>query len=414
MKSWNMNKIRYIWLLIVVLCAGSVFNACNDDPDKYKIAGGVPEVYYVRVTDSASADSLLVEAYMDNTICIVGNNLRSVYKLYFNDQEAILNTSFITDNTLIVAVPKEIPEVVTNKMYLITKKNDTVTYDFGVQVPEPVVASISCEYAHDGDIAILYGDYLIDDPDIPLTISMAGDIPVTEILSIEKTQVSFRIPEGSEKGYISVTTLYGTSRSKFQFRDDRGMILDWDNLNADGGWRSGNLDDTDPEGISGLYVRFQGFMSGDSGNTWDEDAFCFNLWGVSNGRPEGDLFDTSDLNNMLLKFEVNVVENWSSGALQMIFTPWDLSNSNGYYTDNAYPRGLWRPWGSTGNYTTDGWITVSFSLSEFKYAHDGATLELPGPGNYGGLTFFVYSGGVNGKDCNPNICIDNIRVVPAE
>jgi len=29
-----------------------------------------------------------------------------------------------------------------------------------------------------------------------------------------------------------------------------------------------------------------------------------------------------------------------------------------------------------------------------------------------GLTFFVWNGGVSGTDCNPVICIDNIRVVP--
>ncbi|MCD7936055.1 MAG: glycan-binding surface protein, partial [Tannerellaceae bacterium] len=333
MKKLNLYTIRYAWLLIAVICTASFFQACNDNPDKYESTDGKPEVYYVRLTDPATADSLVVEAYMGSVICLVGNNLRSINQLWFNDQKATLNTSFITDNYLIVTVPGEIPDVITNKMYLVTQNRDTVAFDFGVQVPNPIVASISNEYTHDGDVAILYGDYLIDDEDTPLTITMAGNIPVTEILSVEKTQVAFRIPEGAEKGYITVTTVYGTGRSLFQFRDDRGFILDWDVLNADGGWRPGNIADSDPEGITGNYVLFQGFMSGESGATWDEDGFCFNLWGISNGRPEGDLFDT-DLEDAVLKFEVYVVEPWSSGALQMIFTPWDLSDSNGYYTDD--------------------------------------------------------------------------------
>ena len=55
---------------------------------------------------------------MANTICLVGENLRSVYELYFNDQKAILHTSYITDHTLMVDVPKEIPSVVTDKIYM--------------------------------------------------------------------------------------------------------------------------------------------------------------------------------------------------------------------------------------------------------------------------------------------------------
>jgi hypothetical protein len=153
-------------------------------------------------------------------------------------------------------------------------------------------------------------------------------------------------------------------------------------------------------------------MSGDL-ETWDEDNFSFNLWGKANGRPEGDLFDIP-LESAQLKFEVNVTQNWSASALQMIFTPWSTTDTNGYIADNTTPRGLWRPWESTGSYTTDGWIKVSFPLTNFKYSHTGATLTMAPPGNYGGLTFFVYHGGITGTDCTPYISIDNIRVVPIE
>ena len=367
----------------------------------------------MRIPNPESADSLLVKAFMDNSIVLVGKNLTSIREMWFNDKKAILNSSFITDNNLFVTIPKEIPGVVTDKIYMITKGNDTITYDFGVQVPGPVVSRISNEYAHDGHTAILYGDYFIDDPNVPLTITMAGNIPVTEIISIEKTKVTFRIPEGAQKGYLNVKSIYGTARSKFQFRDDRGMILDWDNLNANGGWRAGKIKNSDPEGISGNYVYFTGSLVGDPTVDWAEDDFSFNLWGTANGRPQGDLF-TSDPANSTLKFEVNVTQPWSSLALQMIFTPWSTKDTNGYIANGTTPRGLWRPWESTGSFVTDGWETVSVPLTEFKYDHAGGTLEMAPKGNYGGLTFFVYHGGITGTDCTPYICIDNIRVVPNE
>ena len=407
-------KIKYgqLLLLATALLFGSMFQSCDDDPDKYEIADGVPEVYYVRVSDPKSSDSLLVKAYMDNTIVLVGNNLRSIKELLFNDKKAILNSSFMTDQYVIVTVPKEIPSVVTDKIYMVTKSNDTISYNFTVQVPNPIVNSISCEYAHDGDVAVLYGDYFIDDPNVPLQISMAGNIPVTEIISIEKTQVSFRIPQGAQKGYLNVNTIYGLGRSKFQFRDDRGMILDWDNSNAAGGWRAGKVKSTNPEGISGNYVYFTGNVKGDLTN-WSEDDFSFDLWGSANGRPEGDLFSTP-LESSQLKFEINVTQAWSADALQLIFTPWSLGGTNGYIADGTTPRALWRPWEKTGSYQTDGWVTVSIPLTDFKYDHTGASLEMAAPGNYGGLTFFVYHGGIKGTDCTPYICIDNIRVVPIE
>lgn len=64
--------------------------------------------------------------------------------MYFNDQKAILNTSFMTKkNTLLVDVPGTIPSTVTNKIYMITNGNDTVNYDFKVLVPGPVISSMS-------------------------------------------------------------------------------------------------------------------------------------------------------------------------------------------------------------------------------------------------------------------------------
>jgi hypothetical protein len=280
------------WLLVILVTAmGASFHSCEEYPDAYEATGGSPEVFYVRMPAHESADSLITSAFMENTIVLVGSNLTSIQEMYFNDQKAILNNSLVTSNTLFVNVPKNIPEEVTNKIYMVTTSKDTVLYDFSVLVPAPAVNRISNEYAFDNAEAILYGDYFIDDANVPLEITMAGNLAVTEILSIEKTQVRFIVPEGAQKGYINVSSIYGTSRSKFQFRDDRGLILDWDNLDAAGGWRSGVLRNSDPvDGIAGNYVYFTGDIPGDLSD-WNEDGFSFNLWGSANGRPAGDLLD---------------------------------------------------------------------------------------------------------------------------
>ena len=209
------NRYTNWFFAAAVVVAGFSMAACEDEPDKYEVAGGKPTLKYVRVPDPAAADSLLTGAYMANTICLVGENLRSVYELYFNDQKAILNTSYITDHTLMVDVPKEIPSVVTDKIYMVTKAKDTIDYDFKVLVPAPTVNSISCEFAKPGSEVTLIGDYFIDDPNVPLTITMAGNVEVTNITNITKTAVSFILPDNAPAGYINVKSIYGTGRSKF-------------------------------------------------------------------------------------------------------------------------------------------------------------------------------------------------------
>jgi hypothetical protein len=409
-----MKKTKIYRLLTPAILLGMIIGmglfSCEEYPNAYKHTDGVPEVLYVRVTDPLKADSLLDGAFMGNVICIVGNNLRSIHELYFNDQLALLNTSYITDHTLIVTIPNRIPVDVTDKMYLVTYDNKTVSYDFKIKVPGPTVNSMSCEYIQEGSEAIIYGDYFLDDPNIPLEIQFAGNLPVKEIISIEKTQIKFIVPEGASKGYVTVKSLYGTGRSKFQYKDDRGMILDWDNLDASGGWRSGKT--ASEGGISGKYVIFKGTV--DNGAWNSEDDVSFNLWGTSNGRPQGDFFDAKDLKNLLLKFEINVLEAWTCCAMQIIFTSWGTSGTNGYYSQGDYPRGLWLPWTTTGSYKTDGWVTITIPLSEFKYSRDGAVLETNGEGFWGGLSMFIYAGGVNGTKCTTEMWIDNIRVVPVD
>ena len=97
-----MKTTKYIkdLALLATFFTGVAMTSCEDEPDKYEIAEGLPTVHYVRLPDPAVADSLITGASLSNTVCIVGDNLRSVYELYFNDQKAILNTSLMTDHTI--------------------------------------------------------------------------------------------------------------------------------------------------------------------------------------------------------------------------------------------------------------------------------------------------------------------------
>lgn len=438
-------KTRYInWFFVAALAMmGCLMTACEDQPDKYEIADGVPTLKYVRSPLPEEADSLLVGAYLGNTVCLVGDNLRSIYELYFNDQKATLNTSYMTDHTVLVDIPKNIPEEVTNKIYMITKSGEKVDFDFSVMVPAPVVSSMSCEYAPAGSEAVLYGDYFVDDPNVPLTISMPGDITVEgeQITSITKTAVKFIVPVGAVQGNIRVKSIYGTGQSVFQYKDTRNILFDWDG-NYEGALAAGNSWSGDDEKkgqtissvppIDGNYL-----VLGPStllGGQWETpNAYVMMYWPYQHATqgcvPLYDLpqfkkmLEEYELEDLAVKFEAYVPASnpWMAEGMQIQFTSLDevsMENQNNDYVygEGKEPRGVWVPWEETGSYDTgDQWVTVTLKMSEFNKQLSGVVSETEfTKEKLAGLSIFLRGGGVDGKECEPIICIDNIRVVPVE
>lgn len=444
-------KTRYInWFFVAALAMmGCLMTACEDQPDKYEIADGVPTLKYVRSPLPEEADSLLVGAYLGNTVCLVGDNLRSIYELYFNDQKATLNTSYMTDHTILVDIPKNIPEEVTNKIYMVTKSGAKVDFDFSVMVPAPVVSSMSCEYAPAGSEAVLYGDYFVDDPNVPLTISMPGDITVEgeQITSITKTAIKFIVPEGAVQGNIRVKSIYGTGQSVFQYKDTRNILFDWDG-NYEGALAAGNSWNGDNEkkgqilasvpSVDGKYMVMGPATL--SGGQWQTPGEYLMMYWPDPNATEGcvPLYNLPQFKKMLedykieelaLKFEVYVPTSnpWMAEGMQIRFTSLDevsmsnqtqdyIWNDDESHEEGKAPRGVWVPWEETGSYDTNNqWVTVTLKMSEFNKLVSGLASDTEfTQDRFAGLSIFLRGGGVDGKECEPIICMDNIRVVPVE
>jgi hypothetical protein len=444
-------KTRYInWFFVAALAMmGCLMTACEDQPDKYEIADGVPTLKYVRSPLPEEADSLLVGAYLGNTVCLVGDNLRSIYELYFNDQKATLNTSYMTDHTILVDIPKNIPEEVTNKIYMVTKSGAKVDFDFSVMVPAPVVSSMSCEYAPAGSEAVLYGDYFVDDPNVPLTISMPGDITVEgeQITSITKTAVKFIVPEGAVQGNIRVKSIYGTGQSVFQYKDTRNILFDWDGK-YEGALAAGNSWNGDNEkkgqilasvpSVDGKYMVMGPATL--SGGQWQTPGEYLMMYWPDPNATEGcvplynlpqfkEMLEDYKIEELALKFEVYIPTSnpWMAEGMQIRFTSLDevsmsnqtqdyIWNDDESHEEGKAPRGVWVPWEETGSYDTNNqWVTVTLKMSEFNKLVSGLASDTEfTQDRFAGLSIFLRGGGVDGKECEPIICIDNIRVVPVE
>lgn len=453
------NKIVFLSLAVVAMGLSS----CKDEPDKYEVADGLPSVKYVRCLGSEiksyndapdthyTNGELVTEASPQSILCLVGDNLRSVYEIYFNDKQGILNSSYITDNTLIVQIPRSVPDLVTDKIYMVTQSKDTVTYDFHVIISAPQINGMGNEYAQIGSTQTLTGNYFIDDPGTPLTINFTGanntqvKAPITNIAS-DYTSVEFTIPEGAKEGPIYVTSVYGTTKTSFYYRDSRGMLFDFDTTGLDNhGW-NGHSSTTDETALSGNFIQLGDGVAAMNPSAWDEQHFSFVYWPGSWNSPENyqdgdtgkrltDLADFSDWTNMALKFEMNIPKDypWSDCALQICFAGVDkvtfgnpgsdiygntvAGANNIYMTDNSNPRALYRPWTttSTKSFDTNGeWITITLPLaSNFIYGWDGSKSSGSlSSDSFTSLWFFLAQGGIEGTECTPIIKIDNIRVVP--
>ena len=429
MKS-ILNRTKW-FPLVLLICASTLFNTCEEDyTGKYKMSDGKPVITFIRPAGSEYAGQLLEGAYMGDNILIIGENLNSIQEIYFNNVKALLNINFITKNTLFVTVPRELPSERTDKIYFVTGKKETVEYGFEVKIPKPIIDRMKCEWVPEGKEVVVFGDYFLATDPSKINVFI-GDyqIPTSDIVSFEKNILVFKAPPMDISGPLEVKTLYGNSgRTKDIFRDVRGMITTFDDdypINAGWGRPDASTFRDDPEfALIGKYWRLATTISaGDADNTWAQrDALCFHYWGEDNGKPTGNLFP-SDPKTSTLKFEVNVVDEWSAMGLLFFFQA--QGTTNGPMWDNGYPLYAWLPWfngwedekdrkANVLPYKTDGWVTISIPLSEFKKDNQNGTSMLTQdfPPAFGGLTISLMRGGAKGAACNPVILIDNIRVIP--
>ncbi|MGM9749341.1 MAG: glycan-binding surface protein [Candidatus Cryptobacteroides sp.] len=422
-------SMKYIKSLALVPVIALGLASCQDQPDAFRQADGVPVLHYVRYVDQ---DVLITQAFMEETVCLVGDNLRSINQLWFNDQKAVLNTSYMTDNTLLVSVPKEMAVVETDKIYMITAAKDTVTFDFKVLPPAPIIRSMSNEWAAPGTVASLYGDYFIGTEENPVVVEFPNG-EVTDFKKVSKTELQFVIPETAVEGKIKVTSISGTAASSFHYRDSRGIITNFDGATdvVPQGWNIKVQYKTEG-GVDGQYVEL-GPSTLDEDGGWNEELklpfWCGNWNGdpmsITSGAgvPICNFIDMTNYSTMAFKMELCIPKEnpWSSGAMQIVFTNAETC-ANDSWQNNTYIqpdaglcRALYIPWKDTGSFDTNGeWITVTIPISDFKYNADGTlgTVPLQSPKDFASLVIWPWNGGVAGTECNPIFRYDNIRVVP--
>lgn len=361
----------------------STFTACEKDDS---IGGGQPRIKYVRITNPLSADSLLIGAGQGNLIAIIGENLGGATSMWFNNQPATLNPTYVTDLSILVSVPTPIPTVITNKLKIYFQNGDSLLYDFEVQISEPAVNSMLSEYVNDGDVATIRGDFFY----APLTVTFTGGVTGT-LVSVTDKILEVRVPAGVQPGPITVTTNFGETESDFWFRDNRNIFLSSDPFT--GWWNASyvvtpaSVQASDPPSINGNYIRFKKPIGAWS---WNEVAGgpASAMGAISKNVPDAAILKPEDYN---LKFEVNTVKPYNNNTLKI--------NVGLQAEDNdAY---LWKP-----PFDTKGqWQTVIIPFEEVVASYK--VKPTVNPNGYWTRLLFHGAG-----DLDADISFDNFRIVP--
>jgi len=384
-----MKTIYKSILFVAIVAIVTIFaSSCKDDNGS---SSGAPFISYIRVTNPASADSLLVAAGQGQLIAIVGGNLQNTREVWFNDQQAQLTPTYVSKNCVMVSVPTKAPTVIDNQLKLIFANKDSLLYDFTVTISKPVIngssnltpVGMDCEYVPDGGMATVHGNYFY----LPISVAFAGGVTATSdngdvTVNSDNTVLTVKVPDGAQPGQISVTSNFGTTKSDFWFRDNRNIFYGCDAATG-GGTLITDPGAGDPPLINGPYKRVTGTVSGSS---WIE---VFNWW-ENNIIPDDAILNPS---NYYYKFELNTMQPYDGGGLVKIWVTDEASNTNGNYYS-------WK-----GPLDTKGqWQTVIIPFESIMAANNPLGV-IP---TY--FYAFVLNGGSTTWNCD--MSFDNFRVVP--
>lgn len=416
-----LKNISRILVTCVIMGTLIVTTSCEQTGDGMHLEtpDGAPVIEYIRVADPLKADSLIVSASLGTGIVLMGQNLGGTREVWFNDKQAIITPTWVTNKTVFVSVPSVAPSEITDILTLVDDKGKKLTYPFVVSIPPPELYNLKNEWPQEGENLIINGNYFF----APVTVTFSGGV-VGEVISVSQTQVEVTVPAGATEGPIAVETNFGEGNSTFHVWDSRNIILNFDDK-VGNGWRIGLAETGDGE-LDGNYLVVRGNIAA---NQRDEgpgapaqSPFAMEYWGGNDATRDGNFYPLypNSYRDYVMKFEAKI-KKWYGGYLNLCLSTPDHAGNNQEIWGNALnARAIWGPWAEeNAEISTDGqWITVVVPMTEFQYAMGtndaGAVVYTPGQtfieANAGSLSTWMLGSPENSGN-EVEFYIDNIRFV---
>lgn len=307
----------------------------------------------------------------------------------------------------------------------------------GCQEKSVTMRSMRCEFVKAGNEAVIYGSGFSADDEIFFENNQKGEIVASKTNDSILTVI---VPEDARPGMLCYIPKHGPKvYSDFMFRDNRGIIIDFDTYPSTwGGFEpfdeegepikivKGEEDNiltlpaTPPEEICSHY----GLLYGIYKEAWSMNGketflqYCANPEYGGGGRGNHSIagdYVGMPIEELCLKFEVFVPKECSFKCrprIEMFFGPYESANKHGREVSPIY---AWAPCDSkTGEfYTENGWETITIPLTEFNRSYESDEIKA-GPINLKTATnfTFVLMGDPGDNPSENYLCVDNFRIVP--
>lgn len=419
------NKLYKIFALIPCVATGILMflivffvSSCEDEDN-------MPVITNVRLLDPDFADISQESSTLGTWIVIQGKNLKPITAILFNYYPAEFNPALFSNSNLVVQISDETPTGATHADSLVPDKIHVVTpagiaeYDFATYPPPPIVSKISNEFEKAGNTIILSGRYyyFIDSIVFPGGVQASTFAAASDGNSCEVT-----VPDGiTEGGSIKVYSKSGlnTYENNPTFNDTSMVFASFSDplqqgTTEDAQVTNETLNPPIPNCV-GNYLNVLKFTI-TMGTYWiPETALETHIGGAYQRLTYSDSIPiTTPASQLVLRFEIYTKRPWYSGEYEMAFLPNDVDWKDAY-------RFYWSPWEEEedGEYTSDGWKTISLPLSEFKVTEPTNVAQDKPLGFYGDIMDHAFN--INFKNNTEeaghqpidrlHLAFDNFRII---
>ncbi len=242
----------------------------------------------------------------ETLVTFEGLNLQDIQEVTFSGQSVNFNNAYNSDVALLFRVPSNVP--LGEHVVEFRTAGGTTTSNFRVTLEAPLVFKTNPEFASPGDIVNIIGKNFFE----PIRVFFFDSIEA-EIVTLFPDSMEVIVPEGIEKGRVTVDANGGVAFSQVNFFSVNSILVndfDGNGLRSETlkwGFR-GQINQTaatatqnmNPDPIDGNFLKLSGKDDQDEG--WIGGA-------QSHFGFPGDTFTvfgmTTDINNTLLEMDVN-------------------------------------------------------------------------------------------------------------
>lgn len=424
-----MNKIRiqYHWGIVLLLL---LLTACVEEQNPVFVDNDTPITItsvHLQDADDTVLDRPVHFARLGQLIRLQGSGFLGVREVYINGVSAYLNPTLLSDNSMILRVPRTAPTLeaaqqVRNTIVL-KKRNINYTHAFNIRDAAPSVHRISHTLPQPGEEITIYGSGLV----AISSITFPGNVVVTSgIVSDEDGEwCTVIVPPGisPDGGSVLVIGANGGAYSPAYFNFRRGIVHNFDDVNNQS-WSQGESSDDLNVLLpaTGTGAKSQGIYRSLNRNSREMPAndvpVDITRYWINNSVWDDILTESvipgiTPTSEVAIQMDIYFTGTWNSGNIRFVVT--DGFGSNRFAL-------IYAPWESFGRrvpvVNPGFWFTITlpFNLSEdfletdFQYVMSTvktAPFAQSGP--------WLENGNINDAPSEAttlNVFFDNIRIVP--